>query len=431
MLAKKKIGSSLFNLMLLSLVLLLLSGGAYADESVEQRLTQVEKKLSILEDGFEYSGYARAGYTMSINGGAANSNFDSGFGLGHFRLGNEVDTYVEQTFSKKWTKENGSWMRAQFLLTNQNHGDSTWETDGATGLLSNAYVEAGNLSYLPEGSSIWVGQRFYGRDDIHIIDFKWRAMDGYGAGIENLKTDLGTFDIAFIGRGHDSDVRYDLGEISQQNIDIRLKGVKVLNGTMDFAVTPSWAKDNDYDEYGLGLAAVYNKGDFYNLLPGFSKFAIQYGNRLGASLGGPDGTWLDTDDPQSIRLLTYGVGNISDKTQIMPEFIYQMDDRDDNDINTISVGARLEHFYNDTFAMQYEYGFEYQDQDAWDDAQTINKFTVAPTITWESDFWSRPQLRAFVTYASASDDVDLDGGSAEYKAGESGMTYGFQTELWW
>ncbi|WP_459841597.1 carbohydrate porin [Halanaerocella petrolearia] len=434
----KKITNFALSLVVVGLVMALATGGAYAkddsDKSVEERLAQLEEKLAMQQDGFEYHGYARSGYAVSANGGAAKQPL--GHLFGSFRLGNEYGTYVEQVFSNKWTAKDGSWMKNQFLLAHSNGSDSVWN-DGVA--LREAFVEGGNFDFAPEGTSFWAGQRFYGRDDIHITDFYWRDMSGTGAGIKGLKTDLGTMDIAFIGQSS-GDVKTDLGEISQQNIDLRLKGVKALGGSIDFEVTPSWSADNkkyngnaDNKKYngnaesGIQLAAIHNKGDFYGVMPGFTKTAIQYGNGLGASLGRSNGMGND-EDATATRVLTYGVGNLTDKTEIMPQFVYQVSDDGSSDTTTIATGARLERHHTENFAMQYEYGFDYEDKDSYDDAKTINKFTVAPTITWKSSFWSRPQLRVFGTYATASDDKSFGNG---YEAGDSGMTYGFQMEVWW
>ena len=35
--------------------------------------------------------------------------------------------------------------------------------------------------------SFWAGQRFYRRKDVHITDFFFHDMSGYGAGFEDLK----------------------------------------------------------------------------------------------------------------------------------------------------------------------------------------------------------------------------------------------------
>jgi sucrose porin len=66
--------------------------------------------------------------------------------------------------------------------------------------------------------------------------------------------------------------------------------------------------------------------------------------------------------------------------------------------------------------MQYEVGYEYLDDENYKGVNGkgkggLTKVTVAPTLTFDSGYWSRPQLRFFVTYAKWDKGVSdaLDG----------------------
>jgi maltoporin len=48
-----------------------------------------------------------------------------------------------------------------------------------------------------------------------------------------------------------------------------------------------------------------------------------------------------------------------------------------------------------------------------------------------SEFFSRPVLRAFVTYAAWSDGLEGAVGGLDYANRNSGWTWGFQMEAWW
>lgn len=67
------------------------------------------------------------------------------------------------------------------------------------------------------------------------------------------------------------------------------------------------------------------------------------------------------------------------------------------------------------FAMQYELGYEYRmtklQRSKRQRQGGLTKVTVAPTLTFDSGFWARPQLRFFVTYAKWDKGVSdaLDG----------------------
>jgi maltoporin len=49
--------------------------------------------------------------------------------------------------------------------------------------LRQAFVEGGNVQAIPD-IRIWAGQRYYQRMDIHINDFYYLDMSGYGAGMK-------------------------------------------------------------------------------------------------------------------------------------------------------------------------------------------------------------------------------------------------------
>lgn len=72
---------------------------------------------------------------------------------------------------------------------------------------------------------------------------------------------------------------------------------------------------------------------------------------------------------------------------------------------------------------------DFVDADWMDDSATMHKFTVAPTITPGSGFWAKPEIRAYVTYASWSEEGQA--GGSVFANETSGMIYGVQMEAWW
>lgn len=386
------------------------------------RIVALEKQMAVTNIGFNYNGYARSGYVMNTNGGAASNRLPSSF-----RLGNETDTYFENIFSKKWTKDDGSWMKAEFLLAHSSGQDTNWEEGLA---VREAFVEGGGFDFAPN-LTFWAGDRFYGRSDIHITDFYWRDFSGYGAGVQGINLGSAKLDIAFIGRsGWDGNVFENVGEQSQQNIDIRIKDIAFAGGNLEFELTPSWSKGDENeataeDQTGFQLAGIYNTTNFYGLTDGFTTTAIQYGEELGASLGSVNGMG-NGEDQSAFRFLTYGLANVNDSWDIMPQFVYNLNDDGTNDTSEIVTGARFTNYITKNFAMQYELGFNYKDPDNAD-KEKVAKFTVAPTIKWDSSFWSRPELRVFLTYAKGNDAA----GFADEYDDNSGMNYGMQMEVWW
>ena len=55
----------------------------------------------------------------------------------------------------------------------------------------------------------------------------------------------------------------------------------------------------------------------------------------------------------------------------------------------------------------------------------------SPQVSLGDKFFSRPALRAFVTYASWSDGLEGKVGGADYINSTDGWSWGVQMETWW
>ena len=124
----------------------------------------------------------------------------------------------------------------------------------------------------------------------------------------------------------------------------------------------------------------------------------------------------------------------------MPIFVYQRykDGNPHHDWNQwVSFGARPEIFFTKYLSLAFEAGFDHTEGfvptlngepyvDGW-----LRKFTIAPQIGTGRKFFSRPVLRAFLTYASWSNGFRGMVGGVPYMNRTDGLTYGVQAETWW
>ncbi|MET2612316.1 carbohydrate porin, partial [Klebsiella pneumoniae] len=112
------------------------------------------------------------------------------------------------------------------------------------------------------------------------------------------------------------------------------------------------------------------------------------------------------------------------------------------------AGIRPYHQITRNFAMQYELGYEYLDDKNYKGVNGkgkggLTKVTVAPTLTFDSGFWARPQLRFFVTYAKwdkgVSDALDgnynwdtntITAGGYSRSGSTDTVNFGVQAEVW-
>jgi maltoporin len=62
---------------------------------------------------------------------------------------------------------------------------------------------------------------------------------------------------------------------------------------------------------------------------------------------------------------------------------------------------------------------------------TLGKLTIAPQVSIGNEFFSRPVLRAFFTYAMWTEGLQGEVGGLDYANQTSGWTWGVQMESWW
>ena len=80
----------------------------------------------------------------------------------------------------------------------------------------------------------------------------------------------------------------------------------------------------------------------------------------------------------------------------------------------------------------FEAGADYTNQENGPEG-VLGKFTLAPQIQPGRGHFSRPAIRAFVTYAvwSGSDDFENSVAPVSYGTDTQGLSFGVQMEAWW
>ena len=429
-----------------------------------ETIASVEKKNTYKD--FEFHGYARSGFMANSNG-RGGEQFDANRGpWGNFhptgRLGNEDETYWEIALSKNFYLENGSWAKYTTMLADGVETTNDWTSDESALNVRQAYVEMGNLPILQgrfEDSTIWTGKRFYNRDQPHITDFWYRAMDGTGAGIQNIKLGNGTLDTAIIGRNYT--------DLDDTDVEVYTYHTLYKIGNWEFDLAGHLGKDNDSrtqsndpnldltDRQAEELADTGYQGLISYRFPGFygsesvagdSKLFVQAGSGLGSALGSAGANQNAYTDQKAVRTGTFGTYTLSDKWDISHAVFYerQMDmvgdgasgtkvaDGEKYDVSWWQAAVRPVYKVNQNFSIQYELGYAAFDDDRTDLQGSVWKATIAPTIKLDTNaFYGRPELRAYVTYADWNDDYsrynNIDDNSS-YDG--NGLNLGVQMEIW-
>ncbi|MGE5582336.1 MAG: carbohydrate porin [Bacillota bacterium] len=417
-----------------------------------KRLDALEAKVAAIDTSFQFHGYARSGILMNDKGGS--NPFDNfhtnvkGWGPAAFRLGNESDTYYELDFAKKFTLDNGSWATAHFMVGHKDGSDSDSEENGSVGYNSvrQTFVEMGGLEFAPN-LTFWAGRRYYDREDIHLMDFYWKDMSGIGAGVQGINLGNSKLAIAFLTKSKpNGDTIPNLGQFVVKCWDFKVTELAAGPGNLDFDFAYYTAETGDAltkDVNGYHVDVAYGLGNFFGFAEGSSKVALQYG--VGAGQDFNIQPWGDYSTDSNIdsynkrtktRLLGFGVWQISQQFEIQPALVYQFTGNDgpsgSQSENWYAFGFRPVYHFNKNFALQFEAGRESLKRDWEDVTRTVTKFTIAPTLTLDFGYYTRPQLRAFATYATWDNYTGDQAGYNQNKASDSsGMFYGVQMEVWW
>ena len=407
----------------------------------DQKIEKLQQELGT----FEFHGYFRSGYGLNSVGGQQVA-FQAPGAFAKYRLGNEAETYAELIFVNNWVNPEHSsdkaWIKTEFLVQ-ANTTNSANYANFANGIgndqfrLREAFVQVGNVLESQPNAKFWAGERFYRRQQIHIDDFYMLDMSGYGGGVEDIDLRIGKMSVAFLS-GARPDIVTQNGYLAKSNIDVRfydLKGPMGLwSGWFNYATSKGGTTNNGTvirttDGYAFGLR--HQRLEWHG---GYHAFSIQYGTGAASNFS----TSISDPTPfinSSKRLLI--TENLlfqpNDKFAIMPIFVYQRtkDGDPQHDWNQwVSFGARPEYFFTKHVSLAVEGGFDHTHSRAQYDGW-LRKITIAPQIGAGNKFFSRPVLRAFLTYASWSDGLRGMVGGTPYQNKTNGLTYGVQAEAWW
>ncbi|MGK5051595.1 maltoporin [Janthinobacterium sp. RB2P8] len=403
-------------------------------------------------DSEGFHGYLRAGAGSNTSGdGGSQGCFGLGGNTMKYRLGNECDAYTEFGYTKSVAKSGGVnymatiWVNA--YAPNSDFGDNK------LGIVK-AYVEAQGLDFL-NGGTAWIGKRFYYRPDIHMLDLQYINMNGTGAGLDRIPAGPGKFSYAFF-KDNDKTQRDDdkgtrsgvpgayLGTKSAVRQNFIYGEIPVNNnGTLDLAATYIIGEGKDdailgKRNNGWQLSAFHRQAKVFG---GGNTFGVQYG--VGPGVGGAGngqfGASGDTGDGSDRkRTRVFNDMAIQPMANFGMEFValWQKDESNATGSSTwTSVGVRPVYAFTDNFKLVGELGTDRVTQAGGLPAKRLTKLTIAPTISAGPGLWSRPELRAFVTYgkwndaATASVNASNNSGPI-YNNNTSGTSYGFQVETW-
>lgn len=431
------------------------------DELSDSQLAQIEEALEKFDvtRGFEYEGYFRSGFGVDDDGNTMEA-FQAPNSQSKYRLGNEAETYFETKFGYTFPDldlpegtEFYVGFMPSYVVPNAKDADSTFS-------VRQAYASAKGVWAEQPDATFWAGQIYYDRYDVHMTDFYYLDMSGFGGGVQGVGVgDVGNLSVAWIGGSIDEleggGVDVDDETVNGKNtFDVRLKDIEVPGGTGMLWLALADVDDNN----GPNGENVIIKGDTgaafgflhesSKILGGRNRAMVQYGFGAAANFkstepdfgfvaaaGGDPATVVDYSDIWHFRFTDDFVIEPEDSNWTMQAtFVYDLVDIglvQDSEIEWISFGVRPIYQFSDYWSLAFEAGVDHTDSEITDLSGEVYKFTIAPQISPGRGHFDRPVLRFFATYAWWSDDFEGQVASDTYGTDTEGVTVGVQAEAWW
>lgn len=367
--------------------------------------------------GLDMNGYMRAGPGSTKKNASRACYGLAGPGL-KYRHGNECDFYAEFGLVKSGKIEGLEYKTT--VMPNLWNGAT--DAGSASTSLAQLYVEGKGFDIAPE-ATFWAGKRFLGRADVHIVDTYFTILDGVGAGVE---MPLAGYKLGLSYLHSDSSLTEGLDRF---NVDV--SGIAVNpGGTLRVLGTLTRANFNG-GSTGLGLTVQHDQDNFLDL-GGANTLWLQYAQGS-AGLDGNFGPVAGQSGDKSWRIaetLTWQKGPLGGQALAL----FQHDKHvGGGSLRSTSLGGRVSYALSKHFKLLAELGHSTR-KPSGAPTEKLTKFSFGPALAIGPDFWSRPELRLYVTTASWNQAANLGagpGGVTGLGDGKTrGTSVGAQFEIW-
>ena len=401
--------------------------------------------------------YLRAGSGSNASGGGQECVSNAGAGGNEFRLGNECGIYGEFGFGVAILKAENE--RAPFwrLFTNfafAYNNRTDWEGNNPNNwVLREVYTEGGRVDGLD--FSAWAGKRFYRWGDVHMDDFYPVNMSGPGGGIGGLQYGPGTLSFAVIQNASSDEINGANGQLTRvgnaakSTLHIRYDDMKTNYGIWSFwataGITPSTKSaptgTTDYKSASGGFFAAktnFKIGDKTQ-----NEIGLAYGNSIMSNMGSTGdlvkdcnlGTDAACNVTSSWRVRAWeNIVYEGESWSIAGAAIYDELDKAtsaDSKVRWTSLGVRPTYWFTEHISLATQAGISnVVDESDGQGSRNLMRFTVAPQISMNKGYWSRPVIRAYYSRTQWGENNKKSAATTSAANDTSIDSLGFQTEVW-
>jgi maltoporin len=228
--------------------------------------------------------------------------------------------------------------------------------------------------------------------------------------------------------------------------DIRFYDIPLGKGSLELWLIPTFAVSGDEDPGASGNHSGMGGGLFYFLpfMGGFNEASVEYGYAGSANFSPSIETIAH--DGWMLRFVDRATIQATPNLSLTWSAVFQLDNKDGDDFrdpNTgaanssagnmwISAGARPVYNFTKYTGIALDAGMDIvKPQTPGSKYGEMGTFSIAPLVRPGMDFWARPEIRVFLTFAKWSDSIKGQVGGDAFKNQTYGLTSGVQFESWW
>lgn len=413
----------------------------------------------------DYDLYFRTPVATNGAGGKQITLSNPGSQGNEFRLGNETG-YGEATFTAHSLKnklKTEPYFDAVLTFAydpsmNSQYSDTNTGTDNVQ--LVQVYAKGGNLDQ--QRFSYWAGKRFYRDAGIYMNDFFYFAdMSGNGGGLEDIPLSNGSLSVALLQYSDRSVSATTHGLPTKQALDLRWKDYTFLtNEKLTFWLAQARTSPGsgtvgatliDYQaESGTAIGARWT----HDMGQDSNNLALVYGTGVMESLTLNNTAYVLPTSNQAkknrLRLVDVYKADFGPKWSLQAAAVIEQADNGASSSSKsrwYSVGVRPLYYFTDNFHLASGLGYSIVNNESETSTsgkvgdRTLMRLTIAPEMALGKGFYTRPVVRAFVTYSQWNDankdttnSKSLLGAlSSSTKAFENkndALQFGVESEIW-
>lgn len=369
----------------------------------------------------DYTGYFRAGPGLT-SGDASRACYalNGGSSGMKYRLGNECDFYGEFQLSQGFQKDGIDYKAV--LMVNHFTG-ATEPADGKNDdrklNVEQMYAEAKGFDIAPD-ATFWIGRERGRRGDVHIVDTFFTEMLGVGAGFRGQPAGPGKLGVAFYRT--DSDAAKPGNRLNVEYVGIATGE----GGALNFFGT---ATKGDFEggKSGAGLTLRHDQKNLFGsgldntLWVQYAQGSTALNSNFGdLSAGSEAKSW------RIVESFHFQKGALGGQAMLL---LASEKDAAGLKTDSASVGGRVSYAVTKNFKFVTEAAYSQYKPEGGQTAK-LTKITLAPTLSVDGGFWTRPEFRLYVTHAKWNDAAGNVTGQAAFADKTSGTSYGAQVEWW-